>query len=189
MFDNTLFKNKYRIESTRLKGWDYSSEAYYFITICTKNKKNILGYIKNGFVCLSKQGQLAINCWYDLPKHYSNCVLDYFVIMPNHIHGIIFIDNDRPRDAVETGFKPVSTDGDGPIDIRAGKKRYLLSEIIRGFKTFSAKQINLYQNTIGEPFWQPRFHDRIIRDEKELYNKQKYILNNPLKWELDQIIH
>jgi len=135
--ENKKFKNKYRIESTRLKGWDYSSDAYYFITICEKNKNMVFGDIKNGFLCITPQGKIAIECWYELANHYHNCVLDKFVLMPNHLHGIIKIDNDKYASGfVETVFKPVSTDGAN------NKIKYSLSEMMRGFKIFSAKRIN-----------------------------------------------
>lgn len=89
----TLYQNKYRIESTRYKGWDYSMEGSYFITICTQNRDNLFGSVKNGRMILNQFGNIAGQCWLDLPNHYQNIRLDVFVIMPNHVHGIIVIDN------------------------------------------------------------------------------------------------
>ena len=173
------YKNKYRIESTRLKGYDYSQNGAYFVTICTKNREYLFGEIVNGKLTETKQSQICTKCWFDLPNHYANCLLDAFIIMPNHIHGIIVINNSATA-AVETGFKPVSTNTNTNINTHG------LSEIIRGFKTFTARKINEYQKTPGLPFWQSRFYDRIIRDERELNNTRQYIIDNPGNWEKDE---
>jgi len=172
-----LFKNKYRIKTARLQNYDYSSNGAYFVTICTKNREYSFGEIKNGKLQESITSKICMECWLDLPNHYPNCILDAFVIMPNHIHGVIIIAN------VETGFKPVSTK---PVSTNANTKQHSLSEIIRGFKTFTARKINEHQDTQGQPFWQSRFYDRIIRDEDELNHVREYIQNNPLKWEEDK---
>ena len=110
----TLFRNKYRVETTRLRGWDYSQDGFYFVTICTNNRDCLFGEIVDDIMYLNDFGKIVNDCWFDLPNHYSNIILDAFCIMPNHIHGIIVIDN--PPDGtmgsgivVETGFKPVST--------------------------------------------------------------------------------
>ena len=93
VYTMTLYKNKYRIESTRLKNYDYSSNGAYFVTICTKNRQNFFGEITNGKLSNIKQTQIAKKCWFDLPNHYPNCVLDKFVIMPNHNKTIFIIRN------------------------------------------------------------------------------------------------
>jgi REP element-mobilizing transposase RayT len=175
----SLYKNKYRIESTRLKGYNYSNNGAYFVTICTQKRQYFFGSITENH----PNKKIATQCWLDLPNHYPNCFLDVFVVMPNHVHGIIIIDNAM----VETGFKPVSTAQTSlkPVSTTMNKK-YSLSEIIRGFKTFSARKINESQNTQGTPFWQPRFYDRIIRNEKELNGAREYIMSNPFKWDLDK---
>ncbi len=200
----TLFKNKYRIESTRLPNYDYSSDGAYFITICTKNKQHFFGKIINGKLSNIKQTQIVEKCWFDLPNHYPNCVLDKFIVMPNHVHGVIFIDNgikgvkcDDVNNMygvngtpVEIGFKPVSTNINQRIKHNQINKQhtkyYSLSEIIRGFKTFTARRINELQNTPGIPLWQPRFYDHIIRNEFALNNIRRYIINNPIKWQRDR---
>ena len=86
-----LFKDKYRIESIRLPGHDYSSPGAYFITICTHNRQYLFGEIVNNEMILNEYGEIANKYWYEIPKHYTNTQLDEYVIMPNHIHGIIFI--------------------------------------------------------------------------------------------------
>lgn len=77
----------------RLKDSDYSNDGYYFVTICTKNREEFFGKIENEKMILNEYGDIVEKCWFDLPKHYKNCVLDEFIIMPNHIHGIMIIDN------------------------------------------------------------------------------------------------
>lgn len=134
----TLYQKKYRIESTRLRGWDYSSDGYYFITICVKNREPLLGHIEDGKMKPNVFGEIVQNCWYDLTNHYPNIQLDAFCIMPNHIHGIIVINNGLILGTVvETGFKPVSTD----IKTSTGMttqtdNRYGLFEFVRALKTF-----------------------------------------------------
>jgi len=220
-----LFRNKYRVESTRFKDYDYSFDGAYFITICTKNKEHYFGEIVNGELQGTEQSKICLACWLNLPNHYNNCILDAFVIMPNHVHMIIFIENKRfdykkcfydYKRFVETGLKPVSTTtGNGkcvydmglkPVSTTAGNRKcvydiglkpvstttgngkcvYSISEIIRGFKTFTARKINIFENIPGRQFWQTRFYDRIIRNEDELNRIRKYIYNNPYNWENDR---
>lgn len=170
----TLYKNKYRVETTRLKGWDYASNGYYFVTICTHNREHLFGHIENGEMILNQYGQIVQNGWNDLPNHYPNIRLDAFCVMPNHVHGIIVIDNGMMDGTgiVETGFKPVSTN-------------HGLFEMVRALKTFSARRINQLRNTAGNPVWQTRFHDHIIRNDKSLNRIREYIANNPKTWNAD----
>ncbi len=162
----TLYRNKYRIETTRLNGWDYTSNGRYYITICTKNREPFLGKIEKGEMVLNECGRIAEKCWFDLENHYRNLRLDTFVIMPNHIHGIMIIDNSI---IVETGLKPVSTHG--------------IFEFVRAFKTFSSRRMNELENTPGKMRWQIRFHDHIIRNEFEYIRIHKYIQNNQASWD------
>lgn len=93
----TLYKNKYRIETPLLKKWDYSRDGYYFTTICVKNHKCLFGYIKYDKVILSSLGEIADKYWHEIPDHFPFVKLDEFIIMPNHIHGILVINRDRDR--------------------------------------------------------------------------------------------
>jgi putative transposase len=157
------FPNRKR---NRLKDYDYSSGGYYFVTICIKERPDFFGKIKSGEMILNEFGKIVSSAWLDIPNHYFNCELDYFVIMPDHVHGIIIIDNTLKK--------------------RGKSVNYSLSEIIRGFKTFSSKRINEKLN-IGTKFrWQKSFYDRIIRDENELYFIRNYIQLNPLKWDIEK---
>lgn len=89
----TLYRNKYRVDTARLQNWDYASDGRYYITICTKNREPFLGKIEKGIMILNECGRIVEQCWFDLENHYHNLKLDAFVIMPNHIHGIMIIDN------------------------------------------------------------------------------------------------
>jgi REP element-mobilizing transposase RayT len=152
----------------RLRDYDYSRDGYYFITICTGDRKEFFGDIREAKIDLNRYGEIVDQCWRDLPKHYPNCSLDSFVIMPNHVHGIIVIDNGN---VVGNGLKPFPT--------------HRLSEMIRGFKTFSSRKINEEIKISNKFRWQKSFYDHIIRNDKSLENLRQYIMYNPLKWELD----
>ena len=130
--------------SIRLKGYDYTQIGLYYITLCCQNRECIFGEIFNGEMVLNEYGKIVDKCWRDLPIHYQNIQLDYFVIMPNHFHGIVIIDT-----IVGAGFKPALTNTDKPAPTNHG-----LSEFIRALKTFSSKQINQIRNTPGISVWQ-----------------------------------
>lgn len=143
----------------RKRGYDYSQDGWYFFTTLIKDRTNWFGEIMDGKVRLNKFGKIVKECWYDLPNHYINCVLDEFIVMPNHVHGIICIDN-------TVGMK---------------NKNHNLSEMVRAFKTFSSRRINEIVSDNDERFcWQKSFHDRIIRTDDELYYTRNYIKNNPI---------
>ncbi len=174
----TLYLNKYRIETTRLRNWNYASDGSYFITICTKGHTPVLGEIQCGTMQLNQFGRIAEQCWFDLPNHYPNLTLDAFCIMPDHLHGIMIINNTA---IVETGLKPVSTTD--PVT-KPNSNNHGIFEFIRAFKTFSTRRMNELDNTAGKSRWQSRFHDHVIRNEQELHRIRQYIMNNPTKWEI-----
>lgn len=149
-----MFKRSDERKLCRLHGYDYSQNGYYFVTICVFDMDHVFGHIFDGEMQLNIFGKITKQCLFDLPNHYSNCFIDEMIIMPNHVHGIIVIDND--------------------ITV----KRHGLSEMIRAFKTFSARKINKEYPNIGFK-WHKSFNDRIIRNEKELYAIRQYIKNNP----------
>jgi len=170
-----LYKNKYRIGSTRLKNWNYGSNGYYFITICTHNRKNYFGVIKNNEMILSDVGQLAQTHWDEIPKRFIYASVDAYIIMPNHIHGIIRIN--KSGDCCKIDVKDAESKNVGGITKNHNPMlQDNLSRIIRWYKgrvTFESRKIN------SKFKWQSLFHDHIIRDDKALSNIQKYIENNP----------
>ena len=176
-----LFKNKYRTESTRLKNWDYSQEGAYFITICTQNMTCFFGDIKNGKMKLNEIGEIAHKYWQEIPNHFPNTILDEFVIMPNHVHGILIIAKKIASPNVETPNLGVSTERN--TNHKPEWKPNSLGSIINQYKRICT----IESRSINPNFtWQPRYYDRIIRNKNELNRIREYIINNPLKWELDR---
>ncbi|MFN6461843.1 MAG: transposase [Nostoc sp. DedVER02] len=167
------YKGKYRIESTRLPAWSYASNAGYFITICTDGKKCFFGEVVQGEMKRSAIGEIAHKLWYEIPNNFSNCQIDSFCVMPNHIHGILVINQIREGDAMnprtqeEDAIHRVSTRGDiqrggvtGLFNPMLSKNS--LSKIVRWYKGRCTFEINQIYEGFG---WQERFHDNIIRNE------------------------
>ena len=189
------FKNKYRITSARLSNWDYSSNASYFITICTANREQYLGTIINAKMQLSYIGEFAYKCWKEIPNHFPHFYLDEFVVMPNHVHGIVmiekpYIDNNSFSHVVETlhALSLHKTDMNDPIE-KPRHPRYqnqgknTISAMVGSFKSAVTKYSNENKLRFG---WQTRFHDHIIRDSDEFYSIRNYIINNPGNWDTDK---
>lgn len=172
-----LFKDKYRIKSIRLPDWNYGSDGAYFITICVKNRKCVFGEIINGKMELSKMGKIVLDEWIKTEQMRSNVELDKFVVMPNHVHGIVIIQcND-----VETHSHASLQ---GQFKNKFGPQSKNLAAIVRGFKGTTTKQI--HSAGFCDFAWQPRYYEHIIRNEKALNSIREYIINNPLQWELDK---
>ena len=163
------FKDRYRIPSARWATWDYGSNAAYFVTICIAGRSHDFGQVVNDGMILTPLGESAADCWQAIPDHFPFVVLDGFVVMPNHVHGIIIID------------KPDGGRGGGSN--RFGPQSKNLASIVRGYKigvTKFARQHNL-------PFkWQARYHDHVIRNADEYERIRKYIHENPQRWEEDR---
>ena len=169
---------RYR-KPNRLKFYDYSNSGWYYVTICTNEHKNHFGKIENEKMILNENGEIVENSWNWLSDQYSYCELDGYVIMPNHFHGIIIINPDN--------LTNVGTSRDLSLRQEPKIKIKSLSELIGAFKTKSSKEIHIAGNINFK--WQRSFYDKIIRNEKELFNIRKYIQQNPLKWELNKNIN
>lgn len=172
-----LFRNKYKIKSIRLKGWDYSENGYYYITVCTKNRECVFGDIVNGKMKLSKIGEIVAEEWIKTGQLRKYILLDEWVVMPNHFHGIVVIENDNVVGNVETR-RGVSLQRFG----RSISKS--LPMIINHFKSAVKRWCN--KNDYDHFQWQPNYYEHIIRNENELNCIREYIINNPLKWSLDR---
>ena len=168
--------------SIRLKGYDYSLSGAYFITICVNHGQCELGAINDAEICLSSYGQIAAVTWEGLPEHYLHIELDAFVVMPNHVHGIIVLADTVPSTTkpleVGAGLRPVPT---------SSVKRPGLPEIIRACKSFSARRINQGKGIQGQPFWQRNYYEHIIRNERAYFAIREYILSNPVNWGADKL--
>jgi len=182
------FLNKYRIPSARLQNWDYGSHGAYFVTICTHERKCSFGTILENTMQLSPLGIIADILWYEIKNHAQNVELGEFVIMPNHMHGIIILNDKQTGIYVET--RHALPNPQEPTEIQTpGQKRFqnqgknTISSIIGGYKSAVTK----HANRLGFPFkWQARFHDHIIRDDAEYERIAQYILDNPVKWQADK---
>lgn len=167
------FRNQYRTESIRLKHWDYSNPGLYFVTICTKKMQPWFGTVFKRKMILNETGEIAHNEWMKTELLRDNVQLDEFVIMPNHIHGIIEILNVETRLAVSL---PEHRNKFGPL------KKGSLSTIIGSFKSSVTKRIYEKHPQFA---WQSRFYEHIIRNEHSLEYIQHYIKQNPENWDHD----
>ncbi|MDD4319227.1 MAG: hypothetical protein PHW10_02805 [Candidatus Peribacteraceae bacterium] len=193
--DSALFRNTYRIPSARCNGWDYTSPGRYFVTLCTHRKYPWFGTVRNGFVCLTDTGAIAFECWNDIPRHFPQVTLDTFIIMPNHTHGIVIIGEQQTKTIVETrhvaslqptsiqptskqpaSIQPITNDF-GPL--RSGS----LPAIIHAYKSTVTRLCR--RHGMDDFAWQPRYHDHIIRNEREMNAIRRYIIHNPIKWSRD----
>lgn len=187
------FQNKYRIPSARHPNWDYGANAIYFITICTKNRQYFFGECNLGKIKLSTAGAIVQGFWYEIPKHFPFVTLDEFIVMPNHVHGILIFNKNlvnKSFEGVETGHCPVST-MDEELHSKTEKHfrfrnqgKHTVSSIIGSFKSICTKHIH---RIIPEFEWQTRFWDNIIRDDNAFNTISQYIINNPLTWEDDKL--
>jgi putative transposase len=180
-------------KSSRLRDYDYSSRGAYFVTICTHRKVKLFGYIQTGSMCMNQAGQIVATWWRILPFRYPQIALDEFIVMPNHLHGILHIrDNQLPvgeihefplRDhcEVETSILAHQTQ----LDHRTDRRKMLIPLAIGFFKMNTAKAINSFRDSHGTRIWQRSYYERIIRNETELNRIREYILNNPLNLDLD----
>lgn len=179
----TLYKDKYRIESIRLPGYDYSQPGAYFITIVTHNRQCLFGNIIDNEMMLNEFGVLVKNEWLKTGIIRPNIVIDAFVVMPNHLHGILIItDNDDGYSRGDT-LQRVSTK---TIEQFGKPTKNSIPTIVRLFKSTTTKQINQLHQTPMQPLWQRNYYEHIIRNEVELNRIRQYIIDNPKKWKTDE---
>ena len=160
----------HRRRSIRLKGYDYSRAGLYFITICTHGRKRIFGEIGDGVMALNDAGRVVETCWLAIPDHYPNARLHEYVIMPNHVHSIVGVQDFEPlRESCQNRFQKII-----PRSIGA---------MVRGFKIGVTKWFR--QNTTRHTVWQRNYYEHIIRNESSYTHLSQYIQTNPLKWRED----
>lgn len=182
MMINRYDPNKHHRRSIRLRGYDYAHPGAYFVTICTQDRQCIFGEIHNGQMIPDEVGQMITRWWQELPHKFPSVILDEFVVMPNHLHGIIMLHVGADR--------RVRPDLTAPI----GEGRHTglpLHRIVQWFKTMTT---NEYLRGVKEGRWPPlnkrlwqrNYYEHVIRNEQELDEIRAYIVENPLKWELDE---
>jgi len=199
----TKYLNKYRSESARAQWWDYGWNGAYFITICTADREHFFGEIKNGKMILSPTGVIADLLWHEITNHSKYVELGDFVVMPNHIHGILILN--KPNETAHNCCCICSRDRACPVPATTnttttineinqtidetektiGQNRFqnigknTVSSIIGSYKSAVTKHANRLGLKNG---WQTRFHDHIIRNDAEYQRISNYIVNNPNKW-------
>jgi putative transposase len=178
--------------SKRLTGFDYTQAGAYFITIVTYKRKCFLGEVIGDCVVLSPYGKITFIEWFKSQGIRQEIRLhdNEFMVMPNHIHGIVWFapednlpepENDLSVDVKAHGRAPLQVDRD-----TLHRQPRSLSSFIAGYKSSVTKQINKLRETPGSPVWMRNYHDRIIRNDRELRALCEYIRDNPLRWELDR---
>lgn len=191
---NKKYKGKYRPDTTRAKWWDYGNNGAYFVTINAYKRKHYFGEIEKGEMILSELGNIAKNCWIEIPAHFPYVDLGAFVVMPDHVHGVIIIN--KPRDEkddylITRSSVSESQDSTPPVRVQNfappfaqpyntfGPQSKNLASIIRGFKVGVTKNTRKIDPNFT---WQSRYHDHIIKNEIEYNYIESYIINNPKNW-------
>jgi len=170
---------EHRRRSIRLKGYDYSRAGAYFITICTHARACLFGEIVDGKMRLNDAGRMVQGCWDAIPKHFPDVVTDECVVMPNHIHGIVWVGKGTACRAPTTCHVPTVEQFGKPV---SGS----LPTIIRSFKSAVTKRINESHGAAGAPVWQRNYYEHIIRDDESLNQIRQYIIDNPAQWAMDR---
>lgn len=192
---------KHHRRSIRLKGYDYSKPGAYFVTIVAWQRECLFGEIHDGEMQLNQYGEIVQTWWDEIPKHFPNVETISFVIMPNHIHGIILItdkrstvpvpdnqNNEIGRGVVSTPKKETQKRGEIPAQPGGGTplRAPTLGQVVAYFKYQSTKEMNALDDTgTITKFWQRNYYERVIRNEKEMAKIWDYIETNPIHWAED----
>jgi putative transposase len=161
---------------TRLKQFDYRSSYAYFVTICVRGRECIFGTVKDDAVSLSRRGAVARDCWLQIPTHHPHVELDSFVIMPNHMHGILLFVADSPVVATPASRPSLAT---GPASGSLGA-------IVGSYKAAVSRTINRLRGGAGNQLWQPNYYDHVIRNDHARDPIRHYVESNPLRWMEDE---
>jgi len=162
--------------SIRLPGYDYTHPGAYFVTLCAHQRQCLFGEISRGTLALSPAGEQVKALWLRLPLHFPNLELDEFVIMPNHIHGILQLSD-----------QPITPNSTVQTQEPAGTQSGSVGAIIQNFKSVSSRRLRRYGNLANQPIWQRNYYEHIIRNPEDLARIQTYIQTNPLSWRDDQL--
>ena len=186
----------------RLREYDYAQDGAYSVTVCTDWRTHLFGRVTDGRMELNAVGRIVEKVWHELPEHYPHVELDAFVVMPDHVHGIVvFVGGDseagsdsgptlgsvtvgsRPEEA---GLKPAPTQNEARTQDEAPTKvrRHGLSEVVRGFKTYSGRRVNGLRGTPGVAVWQRGYYEHVVRNEEDMNRIRQYFQENPLRWSL-----
>jgi putative transposase len=172
--------------SIRLKGYDYAQEGEYYVTLCVQDRELAFGDIKNGRMLLSEIGNIATTCWMEIPLHFPNVLLDEFVIMPDHMHGIVILGNrkkegENVRRGHTVGTRHAVSQRESQRFREFGRPEVgSLSTIIGSFKSAVSKRAHVEGYSTFA--WQSRFYEHIIRDGDDYARIRNYILENVMRW-------
>lgn len=167
--------------SVRLPGYNYAGHGAYFVTICTENHKCLFGKIAEDKIMLNTIGMIVESCWSKIPSHFSDVELDQFIVMPNHLHGIIFITADKTGTACRAPTDPASR------NMRFGcPAAASLPTIIGSFKSAVSRTLNQTVKRTSKSIWQRGYFEHVIRNNESLDKIRKYIIDNPFHWTLDR---
>jgi len=161
--------------SVRLRGFDYRSVGAYFVTLNALRRACLFGDIVDDKMVLNHIGQIVETCWRAIPDHFARVLLDAFVIMPNHIHGILLKKGARRGTACRAPTERFGRPVPGSIPT-----------VVRSFKSAATRETNREKGSSGAPFWQRGYYEHVVRDDEELNRIRRYIEENPLRWALDQ---
>jgi REP element-mobilizing transposase RayT len=167
---------KHHRRSIRLPGYDYSQPGMYFVTICVEEKRCLLGEVVNGEMLVNEYGRVVWEEWCQSAEIRREVQLDEFVVMPNHVHGVVEI------------IEPpsVGATGRSPLRLKPGPPPQSLGSFVAGFKSAATTRINILRGTPHVPLWQRNYYEHVIRNEDDLHRIREYIQTNPLRWELDR---
>jgi putative transposase len=191
-------------KALRLPGYDYAEPGGYFVTVCTQGKKCAFGQIESGKMHLNPAGHIVQQVWLGLPQRFPSRSLDSFVVMPNHMHGILVLVGAGlapPADVVartpgnvaidhsqKSSFIPgisvraTATGGASPAPTGGS---FVLGDVLRAFKSISTIEVNRLLRQRGVHLWQRNYYEHIVRNGDDMDNIRRYILDNPLQWDLD----
>ncbi len=175
----------------RLPGYNYAAAGYYFVTVCSHNRRHVFGEITEKGMCSTPTAVQAEQCWNDIPVHHAQTALDAFVVMPNHVHGIVVLAWQAAGDAgvaptTECSVAKLRSQEIHPAVAVPGSNAHSLSTVIGSFKSAVSRKLG-WKARHSLPLWQRGFYEHVIRSEDELAAVREYIKTNPLNWQLDEL--
>ena len=175
-----------RRRPTRLPQFDYSQQGAYFVTICTRNRACLFGEVVDGEMQLSDVGEVAHAMWERIPTHAPLVETDAWIVMPNHVHGVIFIAGSGTAGSPNTGASPtVGATHASPLQRPSGPLKRSLGAIVGSYKSAVSRRINELRQSRGAPIWQRNYYEHVIRDDTALNHIRQYIMENPARWAED----
>ena len=174
-------------QSLRLKDSDYSQAGAYFVTICTNNRQWLFGEIRQGEMVLSAIGRLVSAQWQQIPYRFAGLELGAWIVMPNHIHGILIITRSGEASNLITPVLQETADRKTPPTQPRGTAPGSVGAIIQNYKSITSRKISRQDESMRAAIWQRNYYEHIIRDEQSYLEIAQYIVDNPVLWEKDQL--